>query len=463
MTTTTPPLMQDTTTAARIRPRDRDTILQSLRAGVVPRAGQQHIQVGRRREVEALVTDIERVSDGGSAIRFVIGEYGAGKTFFLNLVRSIAMEKRLVTCQADLTPDRRIHASGGQARSLYAELMRNLSTRTKPDGGALPAVVEKFVGTVLEDARARGIRPDTAITERLHALSEMVGGYDFAHVIGAYWQADADDDETLKQNCIRWLRGEFTTKTDARAALGVRTFVDDANVYDHLKLLARFVRLAGYGGLLVCLDEMVNLYKLPHAQARNANYEQILRILNDCLQGTAVGCGFVFGGTPEFLLDPRRGLFSYPALASRLEENRFAAGGLMDYSGPVIRLSSLTPEDLYVLLTKLRHVFAGGDPSRHLVPDEALTAFMTHCAGRIGDAYFRTPRTTIRAFVDLLAVLEQNPEVEWTDLIERVEVKPDTNPDALLPAGADTAAAAADGAAASGEDDDDELASLRLG
>jgi hypothetical protein len=211
----------------------------------------------------------------------------------------------------------------------------------------------------------------------------------------------------------------------------VRTIVDDANVYDHLKLMARFVRLAGYGGLMVCLDELVNLYKLPHAQARMSNYEQILRIVNDSLQGSAEGCGWVFGGTPEFLLDPRRGLFSYPALASRLEENRFANAGLVDLSGPVVRLASLTPEDLYVLLTKLRHVHAGGDPARYSVPDEALAAFMQHAARRIGDAYFRTPRTTIRAFVDLLAVLEQNPEVAWTDLIERVDIKPETNPTQL--------------------------------
>ena len=448
-------------TPAKIRPRERDALLQSLRAGVVPRSGQQHIQVGRRREIEALVQDVDRIGDGGSAVRFVIGEYGSGKTFFLHLVRSVALEKKLVTVHADLTPDRRLHASGGQARSLYAELMRSLATRSAPEGGALPAVVERFVATALEDARARNMSPDAAIRERLASLSEMVGGYDFAQVIAAYWQGHEEHNETLQQNAVRWLRGEFTTKTDARNALGVRTIVDDANVYDHLKLMARFVRLAGYTGLLVCLDELVNLYKLPHAQARNSNYEQILRILNDCLQGTAVGCGFVFGGTPEFLLDPRRGLFSYPALASRLEENRFAQNGLVDYSGPVIRLASLTPEDLYVLLTKLRHVFAAGETARHLLPDDALAAFLTHAARRVGDSYFRTPRTTIRAFVDLLAILEQNPEVEWTDLIERTEIAPDISPDPLSPS---DKSASNDGAPPpADEDDDDELASLRLG
>lgn len=409
-----------------IRAKDRDALIQSLRAGVVPRAGQHLIQVGRAREIEALVRDIDRVADGGSTFRLVTGEYGSGKTFFLNLVRSIAFEKKLVTAHADLSPDRRLHATGGQARSLYAELMRNLSTRTKPDGGALPGVVEKFVATAMNEAKTAGSTPEAVIHSKLEALSEMVNGYDFATVIAAYWKGFESGNEQLKSDAIRWLRGEFATKTDARAALGVRTIVDDASFYDQLKLLGRFTRLAGYAGLLVNLDEMVNLYKLANAQARNSNYEQILRILNDSLQGTAEGLGVVMGGTPEFLMDTRRGLYSYSALQSRLAENTFAKNGLVDLTGPVMRLSSLTPEDFYVLLGKLRYVYAHGDPAKYLVPDEAFKGFMEHCHKRIGEAYFRTPRTTIKAFVDLLAVLEQNPGTEWRGLLGQIDIQADT-------------------------------------
>lgn len=409
-----------------IRSKDRYALIQSLRAGVVPRSGQHLIQVGRVKELEALIRDIDRIADGGSAFRVVVGEYGAGKTFFLNLVRAIGMEKKLVTLHADLNPDRRLHASGGQARSLYAELVKNLSTRTKPDGGALAGVVEKFVAQAKTEAKASGRSSESIIHERLAQLTEMVNGYDFAEVIAAYCKGFEDGNEQLKADAIRWLRGEFTTKTDARQALGVRSCIDDAAVYDQLKLLARFVRLAGYSGLLICLDEMVNLYKLANTQARNANYEQILRMLNDSLQGSAEGLGFILGGTPEFLLDTRRGLYSYTALQSRLTENTFSQAGLVDFSGPVLRLSGLTPEDFFVLLQKLRHVYAGGDPAKYLLPDEAIPAFMNHCAGRLGDAYFRTPRTTITAFINLLAVLDQNPDARWQDLIGAVEVQADT-------------------------------------
>ncbi len=429
---------------APIRPRERDGIIQALSAGVVPRVGLKHVQVGRLRELQALIKDIERIADGGAAVRFVIGEYGAGKTFFLTLVRLIAMEKRLVTISADLAPDRRLQATGGQARSLYAESLRNLATRTRPEGGGLGGVVERFVTDAADEARKQGTAIDDVIQNRMASLRELVGGYDFAQVLATYWRASQDGNEAGKDAALRWLRGEFTTKTDARQALGVRVIVDDASIYDHWKLLAAFVRLAGYAGLLITLDEMVNLYKLQSSQSRAANYEQILRIVNDVLQGSASGIGFMFGGTPEFLLDTRRGLYSYQALQSRLAENAFAKGDVVDLSGPVLRLQSLTPEDLHILLEKLRNVFAGGDPTKYLVPDEAFDAFMTHCSQKIGEAYFRTPRTTIKSFVQMLSVIDQNPGVDWRTLVGQVQPDTDSPP------------------AASEDGGDDQLATFKL-
>ena len=438
-------------TRPKLRPRERDAIIQSLRAGVTPRTGLQHIQVGRVREVESLLKDIERVADGGSAFRLIIGEFGSGKNFFLQLIRAIALEKGLVTLHADLSPDRRLHATGGQARNLYAELLRNCSTRTKQDGNALTSVVERFITEARKEADNKGTNVTTAIEERLSHLSELVGGYDFAKVVAAYWQGYESGNDQLKADAVRWLRGEFTIKTDARNALGVRTVVDDANVYDHFKLLSLFVRQAGYAGLLVNLDEMVNLYKLSSQKARVSNYEQILRMLNDCLQGSAEYLGFLLGGTPDFLLDPRKGLYSYEALQSRLAENAFArAAGVIDFSAPTMHLASLTPEELLILLRNLRHVFASGEQDKYLVPDDALTSFLAHCSQRIGDAYFRTPRNTIKAFVDLLSVLEQSPAVQWTQLVNQVHVDAESDtdmPDVPIPCD---------------DDSDDALATFRL-
>lgn len=405
-----------------IKPRERDVIVQALRAGVVPKLGLRHVQVGRARELEELIKDVDRIAGGGSAIKFVIGDYGAGKTFFLNLIRLIALERKLVVMSADLAPARRLYATDGQARSLFSELARNVSTRTKPEGAALASIVERFVGDAIQEAKKDGKEVEEVINQKVAPLRDLVSGFDFATVLAHYSKAYDEGDDQGKDAALRWLRAEYGTRTEARAALGVREIIDDDRIYDYLKLYAAFVRLAGYGGLVVLLDEMVNLYKLTSAQARNSNYEQILRILNDVLQGSAAGIGFLMGGTPEFLMDTRRGLYSYSALQSRLAENRFAQGGLVDLSGPVLRLQSLTPEDLYILLTNIRNVFAGGDASRHLVPDPALRAFMKHCSQKIGDAYFRTPRNTVTAFVNLLAVLEQNPATNWQTLLDGVAV-----------------------------------------
>lgn len=417
-------------TEKKIRAKERDAIIQSLKAGVTPKIGIQYIQVGRVNELKAMIQDIQRIEDGGAAFRLIIGDYGSGKTFFMRVVRAIALERKFVTLHADLSPDRRLHATGGQAKNLYSELMKNMSTRNKPDGNALTSVVEKFITQVQKEAESNDYSVEKVIHKRLTAISEMVGGYDFAKVIEIYWKASEEDNEHLKACAIKWLRAEYSTKTDARNDLGVRTIISDAFFYDALKIMSLFVRQAGYSGLLVNLDEMVNLYKLSNTQARKSNYEQILRILNDCLQGNAEYIGFLLGGTPEFLLDPYKGLYSYEALQTRLAENNFAKqADVIDYSSPALHLACLSPEELYILLKNLRHIYASGDSTKYLVPDDSLTTFLIHCNQTIGEAYFKTPRNTIKAFLDMLTVIEQHPEISWQQLLESLKIEEEKNSD----------------------------------
>ena len=421
--------------SSAIKPRERDSILQSLRAGVVPRIGLRHLQVGRKDEVAAVLDDLGRIERGGAAVRFIIGRFGAGKSFFLNLARMVALERKFVVAQADITTDRRLHGSGGQARSLYAELMQNLTTRAKPEGGAMSSVVERWVSDVDHEIRSAGGQ-DTdvvhAIGERLKPLQDLVSGYDFALVIAKYTEGYQSHNEALMSSALRWLRAEYHTKTEARQELGVRAIIDDGQFYDYLKLFASFVRLAGFAGLLVNIDEMgVLSHRLNHPQARNANYESVLQIVNDCLQGNVAGIGFLFGGTDTFLEDRRRGMASYEArTGTRMAENAFARGGLKDFSGPVVRLSNLSPEDLFVLLHNIRSVFALGEPAKYLVDEEGIQAFMNHCAATLGAEFFLTPRDAVKAFVGLLSVIEQNPGVDWQALLTQTTVETTTDPEA---------------------------------
>ncbi len=408
----------------KITDRERTAILGSLGAGVVPRIGLHHIQVGRKAEVAAMLQDLERIERGASSVRFIVGRFGAGKSFFLNLVQAVALERKFVVASADLTSDRRLHGTAGQGRALYSELFKNLATRGRPEGGALASLVEKWVGEVAHAVTSAG-GSQQDVEKQLGTLTkplqDLVSGYDFATVIGQYYRGYLQQNEALQGAAIRWLRAEYSTKTEAREDLGVRSIIDDASFYDYLKLFARFARIAGYTGLLVCLDELVVLsHRLQNKTARNNNYEAILRILNDCLQGTVEHLGFIFAATDDCMFDKRRGLFSYEAIASRLAENRFAGNGLVDLSSPVLKLNNLTPEDCYVLLHNIRRVHAGGDEAKYLLPDSAIEAYLYSCQQRMGAAYFLTPRDTVKDFIGLLNVLQQNPSADWQALIGQI-------------------------------------------
>lgn len=409
-----------------IKTKEREIIIQSLRSGVVPRLGLQHIQVGRNDELKSFISNIATIANGGTSFRLVIGEYGSGKTFFLSLVRSIALQQGLVTMNADLSPTKRLHGTDGQARLLLSELIASLSTRTKQDGNALQNILEKFISMARTEAEQHQRNVISVIHEQLSELNEYPGGYAFAQAVKKYWEAYEKGNNILKDCALRWLKAEYTTKTDSLRDVGVREFIDDSSLFNTLKLYSILIQKAGYKGLLICMDEMVNLYKISNSVSRKANYEEILNILNNTLQGTLTNIGFIMSGTPEFLTDGNRGLYSYEALKSRLAENSFSKKiGLVDYNSTVLRLSNLTKEELYLLLKNLRNVFAGGDESKYLVPDEALLAYLNHCANKIGDSYFRTPRNTIKGFLDLLSMLEQYPDLQWSDMIEKIEIVKD--------------------------------------
>ena len=443
-----------------IKRRERDAVLQSLQAGLVPKQGLHLIQVGRKAEVSALLHDLDHISEEGASFRIVVGRFGSGKSFFLNLVRNLAFQKKLVVANADFSMERRLYASGGQARALYSELIRNLATKAQPDGGALIGVLSTWVSRLQHDVMETGGTAkdvENRIGDDLRDLQSYVGGFEFAEVARAFYRGFLEKDDALQAAALKWLRGEYTAKSDARSELGVRRIIDDDSFYDSLKLLASFVRKAGFSGLLVNLDEMVVLsHRLPNSRARQANYEALLTLLNDSFQGNCRGLGFIFAGTDECLEDKRRGLFSYEALRSRLAENTLARQqGLVDLSGPVIRLQPLTPEDLFVLLKNIAFVHASGEATKILVPDEGVVATLRAANERLGSEYFKTPRDIVRSFVGLLNLLDQNPNKTWQDLIGTDVFQ---NPQVAMSAEEEFAK----GAAPTPEDADDDLTAFNV-
>lgn len=413
--------------APRVPRRIAQVIINSLKGGVVPRVGLPYITVGRDREVAALLHDLDLVADGGASFRFLVGRYGSGKSFLLQTIRNHAMGRGFVVADADLSPERRLQGTGGQGLATYRELIRNLSTKTRPEGGALNLVLDRWVSNVqsqvtLED----GLTPeDPAFADAMErrimgtmaSVQELVHGYDFARLLTMYWRAHLEGDDETKANVTKWFRGEYRNKTEARRELGVGIVIGDEDWYDYLKILVTFLVGAGYKGLVILLDEMVNLYKIPNAVSRQYNYEKVLTMYNDTLQGKAHHLGIIMSGTPQAVEDRRRGLYSYEALRSRLTQGRFSQDGLVDMLAPVIRLEPLTHEELLVLVEKLADIHAGLFGYQRTITQDELVRFLETEYGRVGADSHLTPREVIRDFVEMLDILSQNPGVTVEQLL----------------------------------------------
>lgn len=413
--------------AVNINRRESAALINSLTAGVVPRIGLRHIAVGRQGEVNAFLQDLSTIEDGGAAFRFVCGQYGSGKSFLLQTIRNNAMERSFVVMDADLSPERRLTGTNGQGLSTYRELIQHLATRTRPEGGALESILQKWIATMqATTAKKEGLQANdpqlvVAVSERiadiLSELSEMAYGFAFANVIDAYWKGMKNGDDALKMSALRWLRGEFANKTEAKRELPVDSIIDDQNWYEFLKLFALFVKKAGYKGLLVFIDEGVNLYKINHKQARDSNYEKVLTVFNDTMQGKAEYIGVFMSGTPQFIYDERRGLFSYEALRSRLADNRFAVQGFVDFTSPIIKLNQLSSEEIYLLLERLCELHSFHYSYKNTLGKDELTAFLNTMLGRLGADQLLTPREVTRDFLGLLNILHQNPGTTFDTLI----------------------------------------------
>jgi len=426
-----------------IKPKEATSIINSLIGGVVPKIGVQHITVGRSAEIDAVVAALEDVKNGHSLVKFWIGDFGSGKSFILHLLNTVALKQKFVVAKADFTPDNRLYANDGKGVALYSAIMDNVSIQTKPEGGALPTLLEKWIEQVItKTAEENNLsllsmrEPDnqplvqTAIMKTINELSDS-GGFDFGSVVLKYYEAYMTGDDMLRRSALKWLKGEYTTKTEARQDLGVREIINDLNYYDMLKNFTKLFVSMGYSGFMINLDEAINLYKISTAAMREKNYEKILSIYNDCFQGKISNLFFNFAGTHEFLENERRGLFSYNALKTRLETNKFESAAIRDFAQPVIRLLPLDNNEIFVLLKKLKLIFDFNYKTEINVDDDDMLRFMEEMFNKPGAAEFLTPREVIRDFLNILNILRQNPGLDKNRLFSDVKIS-DERPDDLI-------------------------------
>ena len=410
----------------KIPRRIAQTLMNSLKGGVVPRIGLQYVTVGRSQEIDALLRDVEIIADGGASFRFIVGKYGSGKSFLLQTIRNYVMAKNFVVVDADLSPERRLQGNRGQGLATYKELIRNMSTKTKPEGGALSLILDRWISNVQQQVMTESQLSLTdpalfrlvekQISAVIYSLNEMVHGFDFARLLTLYYQAHIAGDDATKAKVLKWFRGEYNTKTEARQDLGVNIVITDDDWYEYLKIFAAFLKQAGYSGMLVLIDELVNIYKIPNAITRQYNYEKILTMYNDAMQGKAQHIGFILCGTPQCMEDPRRGVYSYEALRSRLAEGHFS-GEHKDLLSPVIKLLPLTNEEILILIEKLADIHAGLYDYKQIVNQQDMVDFIEIEFSRIGADTHITPREVIRDFIEVLDIVYQNPGIKVRTLL----------------------------------------------
>ena len=423
-----------------IKPKEATAIINSLIGGVVPKIGVQHITVGRSEEIQAFVAALNDVKNGHSIVKFWIGDFGSGKSFMLHLLNTVALKQKFVVSNADFTPDNRLYSNDGKATALYSAIMDNIAIQTKPEGGALPTLLEKWVEQVILRTAEEHKIPASEIRnlENLDLVQKNImktinelsdaGGFDFGTVVMKYYEGYAKDDENLRWNALKWLKGEYHTKTEARQDLGVREVINDLNYYDMLKNFCRLFVNIGYSGFMINLDEAINLYKISMAAMREKNYEKILSIYNDCFQGKVSNLFINFAGTKEVLENERRGLFSYDALKTRLQTNKFETSSVRDFAQPVIRLMPLDNNEIFVLLKKLKSIFEVNYKTSVQVNDNDIQQFMEELFNKPGANEFLTPREVIRDFLNILNILRQNPGVDKNSLFKDLEIA-DERPD----------------------------------
>lgn len=411
----------------KIPKRIASAVINSLKGGVVPRTGLPYIAVGRETEINALLHDVDIISDGGASFRFIMGKYGSGKSFLLQTIRNYVMDKNFVVADADLSPERRLQGTKGQGLATYKELIRNMSTKTKPEGGALTLILDRWISSVQSRTAAECELDPTDpefvkkveknIYEVINSLNEMVHGFDFSKLLTIYYRSYVNGDDESKAKVVKWFRGEYVNKTEARSELGVNIIITDDDWYEYIKLFAFFLKQAGYNGMLILIDELVNIYKIPHSITRQYNYEKILMMYNDTLQGKAKYLGIIMCGTPQCIEDTRRGIYSYEALRSRLSEGRFGRDDMKDMLAPVIKLVPLTYEEMLILIEKLADIHSQLFDYEQTITEEDMVNFIKIEYGRIGANKNITPREVIRDFIELMNIVYQNPTVNMTELL----------------------------------------------
>lgn len=412
----------------RIPKRKAIVLLNALQGGVVPRVGLGYISVGREQEINALLRDIEVIENGGSTFRLISGNYGTGKTFLIQTIKEYLLDKGFVTCDCDLSPERCFIGTNGKNKGLatFQKLVSNISIKTCPEGGALQYILDDFISKIVMDeenntSAASNINSKESARKSfqkfLIPFRTKVHGIEFTNILLRYYDAYQSNDFDEINRCLKWLKGEYRLRSEVKNDFGSSIMITDDDWFDFLDLYVTLFKIIGFKGLFIMFDEVINLFRIINPSYRLKNYEKVLNMYNDTLQGKVKNVGIILAGTPESIYDSTKGLFSYEALKSRL----YFANPLqtkINPLSPIITLSPLTQSDLVVLLERLSVIHSEVTGYNNEISLEEILSFLQYVYGH--SEVVATTRSIIRDFLNLLNTKNDDNSLSFEDVLKNI-------------------------------------------
>lgn len=400
-----------------------ESIINALKNGNVPPEGVGEICVGRERELEEFDKIFSKVKDGAAVTRFLNGEFGSGKSFFLKLLEERALADNFVVAKVTLSRD----VPFNKFEVVYRSIVASLRCKT---GTSLEHIIEKWTTQL----RMMALRETTDPYQQERIVIDNINNdlkevrkhaTTFAAAIENYYKLSARGDQETAKYAMAWLSGEKNIPYTIKRQFGVKGDIDRENAFKYLEALSSFLMALKYSGLIILIDEAEHIMTLHTKKLRDTAYDYMRFIYDECSLGRFHNTLFIFAGTPEFFEDPKMGVPSYTALNERIED--VLNTEFKDLRKPIIRLDGFKKDNLMELSDRLISMHEEVYEWEAKPVRESLDGIIARHEANAELTGYISPRNFVKSFISVLDVVQQNPELrseeEILDLFEEKEME----------------------------------------
>lgn len=383
-------------------------IIDSLRNGTVPAEGTENIAVGIDEELTEIQDQIERTREDKSAFKFIIGDYGSGKTFFSTSVREMAYDKKFVVSSVVISQETPLH----KFEELYRKIMEGMRTSENKKIPAFNFILEEWLLNIedkvieiegldpYEDSKKFQIEMNKRINEELMIVGSIAAS--FANAIRAFYKAKYEGDTVLAQGAVAWLKGD-NVRAELKSKLGVIGTITRENSFEFFRALLQMIKTAGYEGLMIILDEVETVQKLVRKDMRSAAYENLRFFIDESDRNSFPSCFFLYTGTTD-LMESEKGFKSLEPLYQRIKVEREKGDKFKNLRQPVMFLDGLNRDRLYEVACRVRNIHGqvySWMPNDKLT-DDFIKRLINDMTLGFGGEINIGPRGFLRTLIDIL-------------------------------------------------------------